>query len=104
MGGLRYAERSLFRSGPAVSRRLSAVSRTGTPTALREMKRLGLVPGTGLIVDPGTRNASLLVRIDGSPFKVEPRACRGILVVQRIAFWRKTGSVLADRTGVTEGT
>lgn len=37
------------------------------PTALREMKRLGLAPGTGLIVDPGTRNASLLVRIGGQP-------------------------------------
>jgi DtxR family Mn-dependent transcriptional regulator len=36
-------------------------------TALREMKRLGLVPGTGLIVDPGTRKASLLVRIGGKP-------------------------------------
>ncbi len=37
------------------------------PAALREMKRLGLVPGTGLIVDPGTRNVSLLVRIGGRP-------------------------------------
>jgi DtxR family Mn-dependent transcriptional regulator len=35
--------------------------------ALRELKRLGLVPGTGLIVDPGTRKASLLVRIAGRP-------------------------------------
>ena len=37
------------------------------PTALREMKRLGLVPGAGLIVDPGTRNRSLSVRIGGKP-------------------------------------
>jgi DtxR family Mn-dependent transcriptional regulator len=36
-------------------------------TALREMKRLGLTPGTGLIVDPGSRHASLLVRIGGNP-------------------------------------
>jgi DtxR family Mn-dependent transcriptional regulator len=36
-------------------------------TALREMKRLGLTPGTGLIVDPGARRASLLVRIGGNP-------------------------------------
>jgi DtxR family Mn-dependent transcriptional regulator len=35
--------------------------------ALRELKRLGLVPGTALIVDPGTRKASLLVRIAGRP-------------------------------------
>jgi DtxR family Mn-dependent transcriptional regulator len=35
--------------------------------ALRELKRLGLVPGTALIVDPGTRKASVLVRIAGQP-------------------------------------
>jgi DtxR family Mn-dependent transcriptional regulator len=34
-------------------------------SALREMKRMGLVPGTSVIVEPGTRNASLLVRIGG---------------------------------------
>src|ERR1035438_7224520 len=33
------------------------------PNALREMKRMGLVPGTRLVVEPGTRQASLLVRI-----------------------------------------
>jgi DtxR family Mn-dependent transcriptional regulator len=37
------------------------------PAALREMKRLGLVPGTVLTVDPGTRNASLLVRTGCEP-------------------------------------
>ena len=37
------------------------------PTALREMKRLGLVPGATLLVDPGTRNATLQVRIGGAP-------------------------------------
>jgi DtxR family Mn-dependent transcriptional regulator len=36
-------------------------------TALREMKRMGLTPGTALVVDPGARHASLLIRIDGSP-------------------------------------
>jgi len=35
------------------------------PGALREMKRMGLVPGTPLIVEPGTRHPSLLVRIGG---------------------------------------
>ena len=37
------------------------------PAALREMKRFGLVPGTTLLVEPGRRNASLLVRIGGRP-------------------------------------
>jgi DtxR family Mn-dependent transcriptional regulator len=36
-------------------------------TALREMNRLCLVPGTAVMVDPGARNASLLVRIGGKP-------------------------------------
>ena len=35
------------------------------PNALREMKRMGLVPGTGVIVEPGTRHASLVVRVGG---------------------------------------
>jgi DtxR family Mn-dependent transcriptional regulator len=33
------------------------------PALLREMKRLGLSPGVRIILDPGVRNASLLVRI-----------------------------------------
>jgi hypothetical protein len=36
-------------------------------TALREMKRMGLVPGASVIVEPGTRSASLLVRIGSNP-------------------------------------
>jgi DtxR family Mn-dependent transcriptional regulator len=48
---------------PAV---ISSVS-DKNPAALREMKRLGLMPGTELVVDPGIRNASLLVRIAGKP-------------------------------------
>jgi DtxR family transcriptional regulator, Mn-dependent transcriptional regulator len=36
-------------------------------SALREMKRLGLTPGTALIVDPGARHASLLIRVGGNP-------------------------------------
>jgi DtxR family Mn-dependent transcriptional regulator len=35
--------------------------------ALREMKRLGLTPGAGLMLQPGRRNASLLVSIGGKP-------------------------------------
>jgi DtxR family Mn-dependent transcriptional regulator len=33
------------------------------PARLREMKRLGLSPGVRIVLDPGVRNASLLVRI-----------------------------------------
>src|SRR5579863_782844 len=35
------------------------------PAALREMTRLGLKPGVAIIVETGTRNASLRVRIGG---------------------------------------
>jgi DtxR family Mn-dependent transcriptional regulator len=35
------------------------------PSALREMKRMGLVPGTKVTIEPGKRNASLVVRIGG---------------------------------------
>src|SRR5208283_4795906 len=37
------------------------------PSALREMERLGLRPGTAIAVEAGTRNASLLVRIGARP-------------------------------------
>jgi len=35
------------------------------PQALREMKRMGLTPGTCVLVEPGTRLASLVVRVGG---------------------------------------
>jgi DtxR family Mn-dependent transcriptional regulator len=35
------------------------------PQALREMKRMGLMPGTSVLVEPGMRHASLVVRIGG---------------------------------------
>lgn len=55
-------------------------------TALREMKRLGLVPGTGLIVSPGTRNASLQVRIGGKPpSRLSRELAAGILVVRDLS-------------------
>lgn len=51
-------------------------------TALREMKRLGLTPGVQLTVEPGRRNASLLVRIGGQPpARVSGRLAAEILVV-----------------------
>ena len=37
------------------------------PSALREMERLGLRPGTAVMVEAGTRHASLLVRVGASP-------------------------------------
>lgn len=37
------------------------------PSALREMERLGLRPGTGVVVQAGVRSASLLVRIGLRP-------------------------------------
>jgi len=53
------------------------------PTALREMLRLGLTPGTGLLVDPGARHASLLVRIGGKPpSRLSYELAAGILVVR----------------------
>ena len=51
------------------------------PAALREMMRLGLTPGTGLIVDAGTRTASILVRIGGkAPTRLSQELAGGILV------------------------
>jgi DtxR family Mn-dependent transcriptional regulator len=35
------------------------------PQSLREMKRMGLTPGTSVLVEPGTRHASLVVRVGG---------------------------------------
>jgi DtxR family Mn-dependent transcriptional regulator len=53
------------------------------PAALREMKRLGLVPGTGLLVEPGTRNVSLLVRIKGQVrFRLSQELAAEILVIR----------------------
>jgi DtxR family Mn-dependent transcriptional regulator len=52
------------------------------PAALREMKRLGLVPGTRLVVEPGTRSVSLLIRIKGQArFRLNHELAREILVV-----------------------
>src|SRR5205807_171983 len=51
--------------------------------ALREIKRLGLEPGVGLTVEPGTRTALLLVRLGGKDERVRLslRLARGISVV-----------------------
>jgi Fe2+ transport system protein FeoA len=54
------------------------------PNALREMKRMGLVPGTGLMVKPGVRHATLLVRIGGNaPVRLSRELACAIKVVKR---------------------
>lgn len=84
---------------PAV---ISSVS-DRNPAALREMKRLGLLPGTGLIVDPGRRNASLLVRIGGRPpCRLRHELATEILVVRESPS-DETGNVITDRAGVQKG-
>jgi DtxR family Mn-dependent transcriptional regulator len=52
------------------------------PAALREMKRMGLAPGVGLMVDPGTRTVSLSIRIGAQPpSRVSHELADKILVV-----------------------
>jgi DtxR family transcriptional regulator, Mn-dependent transcriptional regulator len=54
------------------------------PAALREMKRLGLVPGTVLVVEPGTRNASVLLRTGGErPCRLSRELAAEILVLPK---------------------
>ncbi len=53
------------------------------PIALREMMRRGLVPGTNVMVEPGTRQASLAVRIaGGSPLRLSRELAAGIMVAE----------------------
>jgi DtxR family Mn-dependent transcriptional regulator len=50
--------------------------------ALREMKRIGLVPGVTVVVEPGTRHASLLVRVGGkSPARLNRELAAEIRVL-----------------------
>jgi DtxR family Mn-dependent transcriptional regulator len=67
--------------------------------ALREMQRLGLVPGTVLIVDPGTRNASLLVRVGAKPpSRLRHELATEILVVRESLF-DETVRIAPNRAG-----
>ncbi len=52
-------------------------------SALREMQRLGLIPGVSLVVEPGSRNASFLIRICGGsePIRLSQRLACEISVV-----------------------
>lgn len=52
------------------------------PQALREMKRMGLTPGTAVLVEPGTRHASLLLRIgEREPFRLRRELASEIRVM-----------------------
>lgn len=54
----------LLQWGCGVPAVISSVSDRDS-SGLRELQRLGLVPGTRLTVEPGTRTASILIRISG---------------------------------------
>jgi Fe2+ transport system protein FeoA len=45
------------------------------------MKRMGLMPGTPVLVEPGTRHASLVVRIgEGEPLRLRRELASEIMV------------------------
>jgi hypothetical protein len=47
------------------------------------MKRMGLVPGANLMVEPGARHASLAVRIEGrEPSRLSRELASGIMVAE----------------------
>ena len=54
------------------------------PAALREMERLGLLPGVHIRVEPGKRDASLLVTIGGNaqPVRLSRRIAAAISVTR----------------------
>ena len=71
----------LLQWGCGVPAVISSVSDRDS-SALRELQRLGLMPGTGVLVEAGTRNASVSVRIGGSePIRLSQRLAREISVV-----------------------
>ena len=72
----------LMKWGCGVPAVISSVS-DRDPSALRELQRVGLLPGAGLVVEPGTRNASILVRLGGAndPIRLSHKLAARILVV-----------------------
>lgn len=51
------------------------------PAALREMKRLGLLPGAGVLIEPGSRAGSVLVSIGGqAAVRLTPQIAAGVLI------------------------
>jgi len=59
-------------------------------SALREMERLGLRPGLGIVVEAGVRGASLLVRIGQSPVARLSQKLAGLVWVVSAASGRAT--------------
>jgi DtxR family transcriptional regulator, Mn-dependent transcriptional regulator len=72
----------LLKWGCGVPAVISSVSDRDS-SALREMQRLGLMPGASLVVEPGTRNASISIRIRGArePIRLSQRLAGEISVV-----------------------
>lgn len=72
----------LLKWGCGVPAVISSVSDRDS-SALREIQRLGLMPGASLVVQPGTRNASILIRIGGGtePIRLSQRLAGEISVV-----------------------
>ncbi len=56
------------------------------PSGLRDMQRLGLRPGTAIVVQAGTRNSSMLVQISGQtkPVRVSQKLADQISVVPAV--------------------
>jgi DtxR family Mn-dependent transcriptional regulator len=52
------------------------------PAALREMERIGLLPGVALLVEPGTRGGSLFVKVGDNtePLRLNQKLARAIFV------------------------
>ncbi len=75
-------EHALTAWGCAIPAMISSVSDRES-AVLRDIERLGLLPGVNLVVEPGSRTASLLIRIEGSsePVRLSQRLAREISVV-----------------------
>jgi DtxR family Mn-dependent transcriptional regulator len=78
----RLQETSLLKWVGGVPAVISSVS-DRNPAALRDMGRLGLMPGAHLLVETGTRSASLLVRIGSNkqPVRLNRKLAQEIWVV-----------------------
>jgi len=76
------AEVPLVKWGCGIPAVVSSVS-DKDPSALREMERLGLMPGVSVVVEPGSRSASILIRIGGAaqPVRLSQRLASEIAVV-----------------------
>lgn len=78
-----FAERpeiELSRWPCGVSGTISSVS-DRDPAALREMKRLGLVPGASVLIEPGSRTGSVLVSVSGqTSTRLTPELAAGVLI------------------------